>query len=216
MPSFLNKVKKFTKNNLKWIILLICVVLITLYIIAVSNNDIEKNDLIIYNFINSYIISDWATPIIKFITNFGGTIILISMALFLLITVTNKKMGLFICLNLILSSLSNVILKQIFQRERPLNINLIEENGYSFPSGHAMISLAFYGFIIYLVYKHIQNKYLKYFLIIILILLILLIGISRVYLGVHYVSDVISGYLFSVIYLIIYINIINKYISNKK
>lgn len=215
MPSFLHQIKKYIKKNLKWIILFICLLFIIFFTIEIYNNNIEKNDTAIYNFINKYIISDKVTPIIKFITNFGGTIILLSFSLFLLITIKNRKMGACICLNLILAFVFNIILKEIFQRDRPLDINLIEERGYSFPSGHAMIGLAFYGFIIYLVFKYIQNKYLKWLLIIFLVILILLIGISRVYLGVHYVSDVVSGFLFSIAYLIIYITIVNKYVLNK-
>ena len=73
-----------------------------------------------------------------------------------------------------------------------------------------MISMAFYGFLIYLIYKNIKNKYLKTTLIIILSLLIIAIGISRIYLGVHYVSDVIGGFLISISYLIVYIKLIKK------
>ena len=73
-----------------------------------------------------------------------------------------------------------------------------------------MISMAFYGFIIYLIYKNIKNKYLKWISIILISILILMIGFSRIYLGVHYVSDVLAGFLFSISYLIVYIKIINK------
>lgn len=69
-----------------------------------------------------------------------------------------------------------------------------------------MASLAFYGYLIYLIYKNVKNKKLKITLCILLSILILLIGISRIYLGVHYTSDVIAGLCFSVAYLIIMIN----------
>ena len=73
-----------------------------------------------------------------------------------------------------------------------------------------MVSMAFYGYLIYLVYKNIKNKYLKWILIVVLSILIILIGISRIYLGVHYTSDVLGGYLLSVSYLVLFIHITNS------
>lgn len=68
-----------------------------------------------------------------------------------------------------------------------------------------MASLAFYGYLIYLICANVKNKKLKYTLSTILAILIFLIGLSRIYLGVHYASDVIAGLCFSVIYLIVMI-----------
>ena len=92
--------------------------------------------------------------------------------------------------------------------------NLITEKGYSFPSGHSMVSFAYYGLLIYLIYKYIDNKVLKYILIFILTTIILLVGLSRIYLGVHYTTDVLGGYIFGLLYLIIFINYIEKYLTN--
>ena len=111
-------------------------------------------------------------------------------------------------INLTCAFLTNETAKNIFERSRPIGINLIEETGLSFPSGHSMVGLAFYGFIIYLIYKLISNKRKKQLFTIILSIIILLIGFSRIYLGVHYFTDVIGGFLLGIIYLTIYINII--------
>ena len=86
---------------------------------------------------------------------------------------------------------------------------IIEESGYIFPSGHSMASMAFYGFIIFLVWKYVKtNK--KWIYTIVLSLLILLIGISRIYLGVHYASDVLAGFILTLAYLIIFTAIIDS------
>lgn len=73
-----------------------------------------------------------------------------------------------------------------------------------------MVSMAFYGFLIYLIYKNIKNKYIKWFLCTILTMLILLIGISRIYLGVHYASDVFAGFCISMVYIILFIRVVSK------
>ena len=115
----------------------------------------------------------------------------------------------------VVKKLINQILKYTFQRTRPID-QIVIEKGYSFPSGHSMISMAFYGYFIYLIYKYVKSKKLKWILIVMLEFLIISIGISRIYLGVHYTSDVISGFLFSIAYLIIFTSFVNKYLDDNK
>jgi membrane-associated phospholipid phosphatase len=84
-------------------------------------------------------------------------------------------------------------LKLSFQRLRP-DIPLLEKvNGYSFPSGHALMSASFYGLLIYITWKEVKNKTAKWIITILLVLLVLTISFSRVYLRVHYASDIIAG-----------------------
>ena len=150
------------------------------------------------------------TAIMIFISFLGSAITLITLALASIFLVKDKKYSKLIMLNLALSFILNRILKLIRARPRPPRLRLVIENGYSFPSGHSMVSFAFYGFLIYLINKNLKNKKIKYPLIILLSLLILLIGISRIYLGVHYVTDVLGGYIIGLIYLIVFIKILKK------
>jgi undecaprenyl-diphosphatase len=88
-------------------------------------------------------------------------------------------------------------LKLVFHRARPDLHRLIEIGGYSFPSGHATNAFALYGILTFLLWRHISPQSGRILLIFISALMILMIGISRIYLGVHYPSDVIAGYFIS-------------------
>ena len=209
------KVKGFIVKNLKWIILFICLIGFLALVEDVFNKEIMSGDIIGYRIISTFLISDFITPIAKFITNFGGAIFLIVLTIILFILVKNKKIGLSILSNLVIVTILNQLLKRILQRPRPTEFRIVEETGYSFPSGHSMISMAFYGYLIYLIYKYVKNRYIKWISITLLSFLICAIGVSRIYLGVHYTSDVLGGFFISISYLVIYISAVNKFLLGK-
>ena len=95
------------------------------------------------------------------------------------------------------------LLKIIFHRDRPLTPLLEAAQGYSFPSGHATMSITFYGLVIFLVWQNEKSVLLKWLLTILLALLIISIGISRVYLRVHYASDVLAGFCVGLMWLLL-------------
>jgi len=200
--------KKFLKENYKKILFLICIVLFLFITEDVFTKELIQMDIIGYNIMNS-INNDTLTKLVKVVTNLGNAYTLITLSIILVIPLDKKKSLAIVC-NLIIITLINQAFKHVFQRPRP-SYRLIEESGYSFPSGHSMVSMAFYGLLIYLAFKYVKNKHLKYGLITLLSIIIISIGLSRIYLGVHYTSDVLGGFLFSISYLLIYIRIINKY-----
>lgn len=144
-----------------------------------------------------------------FITKMANTITILGVVLIFLILSRNIY-GVTLTISMTLSSVSNVILKNVVRRARPDHLRLIEQGGYSFPSGHSMISICVYGYILYLVVTCIKNKLLKLILSMFLVLLILSIGISRIYVGVHYPTDVICGYLLALMEIIFLINFSNR------
>jgi undecaprenyl-diphosphatase len=150
--------------------------------------------------------SETKTFILKGITNMADTYWLIGTSLLVLLLIKSKKTGMSVFVNLALAFLTNHTLKYIIQRPRPTVLRLVEEGGFSFPSGHSMVSMAFYGFLIYLISKKMKNKYAKVSLITLLCVLIFVVGVSRVYLGVHFATDIIAGHLLGVAYLILFIN----------
>ncbi|KAA5548240.1 phosphatase PAP2 family protein [Adhaeribacter rhizoryzae] len=104
----------------------------------------------------------------------------------------------------------NLILKFLFDRERPIIPHLVKSYGLSFPSGHAMISASFYGLLIYLVWVNVKNPLGRWALVVALALFILLIGFSRVYLHVHYASDVLAGFAAGLLWVIIAVYVLRR------
>ncbi len=204
-----DKIKKVIVKNYKFIIMFICIVFFLAILEDILDYEIKNFDIWGYNVI-SRSISKYMTPVAKLITKLGNAESLILITIILWLVIKNKKIKWAIPINLACSTILNLTLKNIIQRPRPIEYRIINENGYSFPSGHSMVSMAFYGFLIYLIYKNVKNKYIKVISILILSTLIFLIGTSRIYLGVHYASDVIGGFLLAISYLVLYVEILNK------
>ncbi|MBO9681123.1 MAG: phosphatase PAP2 family protein [Flavisolibacter sp.] len=108
------------------------------------------------------------------------------------------------------------LLKGLFDRKRPSVPLLFEAKGLSFPSGHALMSVTFYGLLIYMIFKSVKNPALKWTLIGLLIILIIIIGSSRVYLRVHYATDVIAGYCIGFLWLVFTVWMLNKIEKHSK
>lgn len=100
--------------------------------------------------------------------------------------------GLLVCLGG--ATLLNILLKHLFGRSRPELLRVVEAAGFSFPSGHAMVSLCFYGMLAFLIARCLQRWRWRLAAAMLAVLLAAAIGISRVYLGVHYPTDVVAGY----------------------
>ncbi len=147
--------------------------------------------------------SDDLTDFLKMVTHFGSilTIAILSVILFLLSK--NKVVKIFSIVNVGFVSVFCLIVKHLVQRPRPEGIALIEETGFSFPSAHTMGSVVFYGFLIFLILRCFKNKPLKFVISIIMSLTTLLIGYTRVYLGVHFATDVMAGVLAGIAYLVV-------------
>ncbi len=141
------------------------------------------------------------TTVMRFFTYVGSTkaaVIISLVALYLLYRVEKDRSELILFVIVVAGTPILVsILKNFFQRARPEFHRLIEIGGYSFPSGHSMNALAIYGMITFLFWRHIPTRLGRTVLILSSCVFILMIGTSRVYLGVHYPSDVIGGYLAS-------------------
>lgn len=187
----------------KILLFLILSVLFAILVVLVFNNKmIEFDDFVINKVRNMN-----GEAVFRFVTNFGGAIGLFVAVILTYVFSRNIKYSVLTCVNLVGIAALNFGIKHIFVRPRPVFNPLIEEAGYSFPSGHSAVSLAVYGYILYLILKRCENKKMKILSCIVLPIVIFLVGISRVYLGVHYPTDVIGGFLLGGIFTLIFIEL---------
>lgn len=160
--------------------------------------------------------NSFATILLKGITFLGSFLGLFLVSIFLLLFYKNKKDLWELYIVSILSVLLNNLLKWIIARPRPPLIHLVAEKTLSFPSGHAMASFTFYGYLIILIWESKWKKAWKIASTCFLSLLILAIGYSRIYLNVHYVSDVIAGYLIAFLFLCYFRKRLRNFLTKKK
>jgi len=200
------QIKEMVLHSKRWILVSILIVIFVMIARNVFESQLFVSDFIIYDFLVEHR-NDFFTEFFKIITNFGGAIFSVTITILCIIFVKNRKYKCIIPINLGVIVLLNLMLKNFFERPRPNNLRIIEETGFSFPSGHSMASMAFYGYLAYLIFKNVKNKKIRNVLCVLLGMIIFLIGFSRIYLGVHYASDVIAGFCFSMAYLIFMISI---------
>ena len=192
---------KFKKTHL-------LISLLTLSFILISILITFKESIFIDNYIFDFMQSIQSKPvtyIMEGISFLFEPIPFLLLALSCLLIFRKKRDYIYLLTLSVIVPTLNYLLKLLFTRERPTSL----ESSYSFPSGHAMISLAFYGFILHLINKYTNNKYIK-FSNILFISLIILTGFSRLYLSMHYFTDVIAGFIISSLVLILFISNHNK------
>lgn len=204
------------KNYKKRIIIAtICFILFSIITCLIITGQTTEFDEAIYQAVHNCSNKVLDAFFIQF-THIGDTIPVIIIACGLVIAFTKWKDKFLLVSNLLLTVGANQLIKHVIMRERPpLDRRLITQGGYSYPSGHSMASLCICGVLIYLVITKIQNKKLKIALTCLLALTTILIGISRIYVGVHYPTDVIGGYLLTLVILIVNISLVNYHFKGE-
>lgn len=200
----------------RWFACAICVVLFIVILVSI----LMGRELYIDNLIRNIIPNlrfDFCTKIVKVLTYLGDKyfMVLLVLAISGILYLKKYKAHAFVsCLNLFNIVILNKGIKYLVKRERPLDM-LIEKDGYSFPSGHSMLSIGVYGLLIYFICKSNMSKKVKTLLVTILSIIIVIVGYTRLYLGVHYPSDIFGGYLITAAYLIVFISIIDTKLFKK-
>lgn len=179
---------------------------ILLFSIIVNEIVIEKENSIddaVFKYISSFT-SPSATKAALFATTFGSGYFLIPayiLIIFYHIKIHRIKQATIVGIIAIISLLSVWLLKDLFHRPRPLLPLISGAWGYSFPSGHSLGGFTFSGVLIYILWRTSLKPYLKWLLYILLFIFSILIGISRIYLRVHFASDVLGSFLLTVVWL---------------
>ncbi|MEO5985153.1 MAG: phosphatase PAP2 family protein [Ferruginibacter sp.] len=198
--------KKFIKKyflNLSGALLLLLILFSgALFFFGVLINEVilEKEDGVdirTFYFIGNHIIDPSLTPLMKWVTYFASATFLqigygILIVLYLLFK--DYKRAVEIGIIGLGGYLVNYFMKLFFHRPRPLNPLIDPLKNFSFPSGHATSGFIFYGLLIYLIWKTNFPLLYKYLAAAFLFLFALLIGFSRIYLRVHFLTDVVAGF----------------------
>lgn len=193
-------------RQLQWLlarallICLLCAIGFGLIAMLISDQSIAAFDQTVISFIQG-LESPAMTSIMKGFSFIGAgvpaTVLTILICIFLYKVLGHRRELVFFLTLLLSSWLLNELLKLLFHRARPTLHRIAEATGYSFPSGHSMAAFTLYGALAFLIWRHIPTAWGRVLALLISLGMIAMIGISRIYLGVHYPSDVIGGYLAS-------------------
>ncbi len=182
--------KEYFKKYYYFLFLFLFIILV----ILIKNNVLINVDNYVYNFSQTFL-SDSMTLFMKFVTFFASPICLVGLLILGLLFL--KRKGIFLVGAMGINQIINEGLKYLIRRPRPSFPHLVIENGFSCPSGHTMGSITFYGILIIIIWHSKLPKVIKWLLTIIFSLLTILIMFSRIYLGVHFFSDILAGLLIS-------------------
>ena len=189
---------------------------------AIGNESIEHFDLAVINFIQGMEMH-WLTPIIKVFTWIGSGYVVAPItiiAFVLLFFVYQYREQAFLLVTVVVGTvILNGLLKLYFKRERPEIYRILEETGFSFPSGHTMMAFSLYTIIAYILWRNVKTTLNRVLLILFTTFMIVIIPASRIYLGVHYPSDIVGGFIASALWVSIVMVVYGFYQdrhSNKK
>lgn len=200
----LARLRRLAYANRRVLLVAVCAVVFVALLEDVLEGELMRLDAAAYQLIVEGVRTSWLTPVMEGFSALATPVVLIVMLLAIAAFAPGRNPGLCCALNLVLVATLNVVLKLIIQRPRPDGFRLAEVSGFSFPSGHSMAAMAFFGLLVWIVWHYEPDAAKRWFLSIALSLVAVMVGVSRVYLGVHYASDVVAGFCVALAWLAIY------------
>ena len=190
------------------VILAVCAIVFVELLEDVLEGELMRLDAVAYQLFVETLRNDQLTPVME---SFSALATPVSLVVFLVVIAgfaPGRRPGLCCAVNLVLVVVLNQVLKELVQRPRPEGIGLVAETGFSFPSGHSMVAMAFFGLLVWLIWRYERDRTMRIVCCVALSAVIVAVGISRIYLGVHYASDVIGGFCVSLAWLALYTRVV--------
>ena len=196
------------RANARTIVLLVAALVFLFLLGEVAEGEIMRLDTLAHQVFVDGLRSDALTPVMEGFTSLASVVVLAVMAAAIAALAPGKAPGWCVSINLLCVVILNALLKAIVQRPRPEGFRLVAESGYSFPSGHSMVAMAFFGLLIWMIWRYHKRDAMRVVWCALFGLVIVMVGVSRIYLGVHYASDVLAGFCVSIIWLVFYTRVV--------
>lgn len=192
------------RQNKRLVVASVCAVVFLVLLEDVMTVESMKLDRAAYWLIVQHLRTSMLTPVMESFSALATPVTLLALLVAVAAFAPGRRPGWCCAVNLGLVVLINQVLKFIIQRPRPDGFRLAAATGFSFPSGHSMVAMAFFGLLAWFVWRYEKDRRQRVLLLIAFAFIIFMVGLSRVYLGVHYASDVIGGFCLSIIWLALY------------
>lgn len=196
------------RKNARVVVVAVCAIVFVELLEDVLGGELMRLDAAAYALIVENLRADWLTPFMEGLSALATPVALVAMLLIVIAFAPGRRPGACCALNLVLVVLLNQVLKFVIQRPRPDGISIAEASGFSFPSGHSMAAMAFFGLLVWMVWHYEKDRSLKWGCCIAFSLIVVMVGVSRIYLGVHYASDVVAGFCLSLAWLALYTHVV--------
>lgn len=195
------------RDNVHTIVMVIAIIVFVWLLQEVLEGEAIRLDTLAYQVIVLHMRRPWLTPIMQSVSELALPVVLVVVMLTVEAFAPGRWPGLCAAVNLVCVVILNTLLKAIIHRPRPDGFRLIAETGYSFPSGHSMIAMAFYGLLAWMVWHYERDRLVRYLCVIGFGVVVVAVGFSRIYLGVHYFTDVLAGFAVSLAWLCLYVRL---------
>lgn len=198
---------RLVRDNRRLVVVAVCAAVFIGILEDVLSLESMRLDRAAYWLIVQHLRTPWLTPVMESFSALATPLTLLVLLLAVAAFAPGRRPGWCCAVNLGLVVLINQALKFIIQRPRPDGFRLASVSGFSFPSGHSMVAMAFFGLLAWFVWKYEKDRRQRTLLLAAFGVVIVMVGVSRIYLGVHYASDVVAGFCLSLIWLALYTRI---------